>query len=123
MSVNRDDKQGVRSPHKPSFTARGVPLVIRPGYHAVPENKGLYLQVTNSPNCIARSWIFRLTSPMTLKRREMGIGPIESFSLANARLKALVLRRLILDGTDPLEQRISKGSKTIEANINTITRH
>lgn len=51
----------------------------------------------------------------------MGIGPIESFSLANARLKALDLRRLILDGIDPLDQRIARRTKAIEANINTIT--
>ena len=106
---------------KPSFTARGIISVNKPGYHADPENKGLYLQVTKTSNGIARSWIFRFTSPITLKRREMGVGRIESFSLANARLKALDLRRQILDGVDPLEQRITKRSKAIEANIHTIT--
>jgi integrase len=121
LSANQDDKQVVKSARRPSFTARGIISVSKPGYHSDPENKGLYLQVTNTPNGIARSWIFRFTSPITLKRREMGIGSIESFSLANARLKALDLRRTILDGTDPLEQRISKRSKAIEANRNTIT--
>ena len=121
LSINPDDKHGAKDPRKPSFTARGIISANKPGYHADPENKGLYLQVTNTPAGIARSWIFRFTSPITLKRREMGIGPIESFSLANARLKALDLRRSILDGVDPLEQRIAKRSMAIEANIHTIT--
>lgn len=121
LSSKQDDKQIVMGSRKPSFTARGIISVNKPGYHADPENKGLYLQVTKTSNGIARSWIFRFTSPITLKRREMGIGRIESFSLANARLKALDLRRQILDGVDPLEQRIAKRSKAIEASINTIT--
>lgn len=66
LSVNRDDKQGVKSPHKPSFTARGAASVIRPGYHDIPENKGLYLQVTNTPNCIAHSWIVALLAQRLL---------------------------------------------------------
>lgn len=121
LSAKNDDNQGVKSPRKASFTARGIISVNRPGYHADPENKGLYLQVTQTSTGISRSWIFRFTSPITLKRREMGIGPIESFSLSNARLKALDLRRLVLDGTDPLEQRIAKRSNAIEANVHTIT--
>lgn len=46
LSAKDDDNQGVKSPRKASFTARGIISVNRPGYHADPENKGLYLQVT-----------------------------------------------------------------------------
>ena len=106
---------------KNSFTARGIISLAKVGYHADPDNKGLYLQVSEYQGRISKSWIFRFTSPITLKRREMGIGPLESFSLANARLKVLELRRLILDGVDPLEQRTVKRIKAIEANKNSMT--
>lgn len=106
---------------KNSFTARGIISLAKVGYHADPDNKGLYLQVSEYQGRISKSWIFRFTSPVTLKRREMGIGPLESFSLANARLKVLELRRLILDGVDPLEQRTAKRIKAIETNKNSIT--
>ena len=106
---------------KTNFTARGIISLAKPGYHADPDNKGLYLQITKFQGSITKSWIFRFSSPVTLKRREMGIGSLESFSLANARLKAMDLRRLILDGIDPLEQRIVKRTKAIEANNNSIT--
>ena len=113
--------KGTSKNQKSSFTARGIISLTTPGYHADPENKGLYLQITKSQDSIHKSWIFRFSSPVTLKRREMGIGSLESFSLANARLKALDLRRLILDGIDPLEQRTIKRIKAIEANNHSIT--
>jgi len=113
--------KGTSKNRKSSFTARGIISLTSPGYHADPENKGLYLQITKTRDSIHKSWIFRFSSPVTLKRREMGIGSLESFSLANARLKALDLRRLILDGIDPLEQRIVKRIKAIEANNHSIT--
>lgn len=120
LSSNTAEK-GPGNNRKTNFTARGIISLSKPGYHADPENKGLYLQITKFKGSITKSWIFRFSSPVTLKRREMGIGSLESFSLANARLKALDLRRLILDGVDPLEQRIVKRTKAIEANNNSIT--
>ena len=120
LSSNTAEK-GYGNSRKTNFTARGIISLAKPGYHADPDNKGLYLQITKFQGSITKSWIFRFSSPVTLKRREMGIGSLESFSLANARLKALDLRRLILDGIDPLEQRIVKRTKAIEANNNSIT--
>lgn len=120
LSSNTAEK-GPGNNRKTSFTARGIISLSTPGYHADPENKGLYLQITKTQDSIHKSWIFRFSSPVTLKRREMGIGSLDSFSLANARLKAYDLRRLILDGIDPLEQKIVKRTKAIEANKNSIT--
>lgn len=120
LSSNTAEKRPGNN-RKTSFTARGIISLSTPGYHADPENKGLYLQITKTRDSIHKSWIFRFSSPVTLKRREMGIGSLDSFSLANARLKAYDLRRLILDGIDPLEQRIVKRTKAIEANKNSIT--
>ncbi|WP_201721775.1 site-specific integrase [Polynucleobacter sp. MWH-Tro8-2-5-gr] len=120
MSSNTAEK-GSGNSRKTNFTARGIISLVKPGYHADPDNKGLYLQITKFQGSITKSWIFRFSSPITLKRREMGIGSLESLSLANARLKAFDLRRLILDGIDPLEQRIVRRTKAIEANNNSIT--
>lgn len=120
LSSNTEEK-GSGNSRKSNFTARGIISLAKPGYHADPDNKGLYLQITKFQGSITKSWIFRFSSPITLKRREMGIGSLESFSLANARLKALDLRRSILDGIDPLEQRIVKRTKAIEASKNSIT--
>ncbi|MBT8633459.1 tyrosine-type recombinase/integrase [Polynucleobacter paneuropaeus] len=120
LSSDTAEKESGNS-RKTNFTARGIIALAKPGYHADPDNKGLYLQITKFQGSITKSWIFRFSSPVTLKRREMGIGSLDAFSLANARLKAYDLRRLILDGIDPLEQRILKRTKAIEANNNSIT--
>lgn len=70
----------------------------QPGYHF--DGGGLVLQVTKSG---ARSWLFRYD--IRGKRREMGLGPTHTISLAEARDVARVLRQQLLDGIDPLEAR------------------
>lgn len=85
------------------FTARGIESITVPGYHSDPDHQGLYLQVRSGSGGITRSWLFRFTSPVTGKRREMGLGPLSARSLANARQKAAEYRTRLLDGMDPLE--------------------
>jgi integrase len=106
---------------KISFTARGLGSIISPGYHADPESKGLYIQVSKGVNSFKRSWIFRYTSPTLFKRREMGLGSLEARSLADARRKTLELRQLVMDGIDPTEDRCKAKSKRIAAINNGIT--
>jgi hypothetical protein len=77
------------------LTARKVETAKVPGYYA--DGGGLYLQVTDG----GRSWIFRYQ--MAGRRRDMGLGPAEVITLAEARDKALAARRLLLDGFDPIE--------------------
>jgi integrase len=50
-------------------------------------------------------WIFRFVSPVTRKRRDMGLGTYPGVGIRDARLKALELRGEIDDGHDPLEAR------------------
>jgi integrase len=100
---------------KISFTARGLGSIISPGYHADPESKGLYIQVSKGVSSFKRSWIFRYTSPTLFKRREMGLGSLEARSLADARRKTLELRQLVMDGIDPTEDRCKDKSKRITA--------
>lgn len=68
------------------------------GYYS--DGGGLYLQVSESG---AKSWVFRFKQDG--KAREMGLGPVHTVSLAEARLKALDCRRARLDGHDPIENR------------------
>ena len=61
---------------------------------------GLYLQVTASG---AKSWIYRFS--LNRRTREMGLGPLHTISLSDARAKAADCRRLRLAGVDPIEAR------------------
>jgi hypothetical protein len=45
------------------------------------------------------------------KSREMGLGPLHTISLAEARQRALEARKLLVDGTDPIEARTSRRRK------------
>ena len=53
----------------------------------------------------ARKWSLRYTSPITGKRREMGLGPFHDVTLAEARDLATDARKLIRQGVDPIENR------------------
>jgi hypothetical protein len=77
---------------------------LKPGLHG--DGGGLWLQVT--PNRRGRSWVFRYS--FQGKAREMGLGSLNTISLAEAREMARECRRL-LKGTptmppvDPIERR------------------
>lgn len=61
---------------------------------------GLYLQVSRSGT---KSWIFRFA--MSGREREMGLGPLHTVSLSEARDLALDARKLKLRGLDPIDAR------------------
>jgi integrase len=77
------------------LTALQVQKLSKPGYHA--DGAGLHLCVKASGG---KSWIFRYR--FGGKEREMGLGPLHTVSLAEAREKALAQRKMLLDGIDPL---------------------
>ena len=64
------------------------------------DGAGLYLRIAPSG---ARSWVLRYQ--IDGKRRDMGLGPYPLLGLAEARDKARELRKLKLEGKDPLEAR------------------
>lgn len=70
----------------------------KPGYHS--DGGGLYLRVGDGA---AKSWVFRFREAGKL--REMGLGPLHTVSLAEAREKALGCRKQRLDGSDPIAAR------------------
>jgi integrase len=70
----------------------------KPGY--LGDGGGLYLQVSSS---LTKSWVFRYQ--LAGKAREMGLGPIHTFSLKEARERARRCRQLVAEGVDPIEDR------------------
>jgi Arm DNA-binding domain len=58
-----------------------------------------------SPTKTGCKWTLRFTSPITGKRRDAGLGTYPETSIAEAREKALAMRKLIDNGSDPIDTR------------------
>jgi integrase len=71
---------------------------MTPGYYG--DGDGLWLQIAKGGS---KSWVFRFT--LNGRRREMGLGPLHTIGLAEARAGALECRKLVLDHKDPIEYR------------------
>lgn len=71
------------------------------------DGNGLYLQISkfNSKN-----WVFRYK--FANKKREMGLGSVNILTLAEARQKAIELKKMLLDGLDPIALKNEKRRKT-----------
>jgi integrase len=80
------------------LTALRITLAKKPARYA--DGQGLYLQVTDSG---AKSWLLRYE--FHRRERWMGLGPLHTVSLKDARERARRARLLLLDGIDPLEAR------------------
>jgi integrase len=74
---------------------------------------GLYLQLMRSvsSNAINKSWLFKFE--LHGKRREMGLGSLRDFSLAEARQRHRVLRQQVSDGIDPLAERRQRDAERV----------
>ncbi len=83
-----------------ALTAIEVGRIKDSGYHAVGTVPGLHLQVSDSG---ARSWVMRIT--VGTKRREIGLGPYPSVTLAMAHRKARDTREMAEQGVDPIERK------------------
>ena len=80
------------------LSARAVSTIKKPGLHA--DGGCLYLRVDPSG---AKRWAFIFR--WKRKRSELGLGSINSVSLAEARDRAKQARQAILDGENPIEKR------------------
>lgn len=80
------------------LSARRVATVTEAGYYA--DGGGLYLQVTPGGS---KSWIFRFTRGG--KTHDMGLGPLHTVGLAEARAEALLARKAKQGGINPLDAR------------------
>ena len=84
------------------LTVKTVAALTKPGRHA--DGGNLYLQIAQSGT---RQWTFFFQLNGT--QREMGLGSAGpgGITLAEAREKAIEARRLLAEGIDPIEARIS----------------
>jgi integrase len=80
------------------LTALAVSQARRRGYYG--DGGGLFLQVGAGGS---KSWVFRFRDNGRL--REMGLGPLHTVGLSEARRRAQECRRARLDGKDPIEAR------------------
>lgn len=71
----------------------------KPGRHG--DGGGLYLLVTPT----GKSWIFRWRDRVTGKLRDHGLGAAWDVDLAEARERAAACRKMLRDGTDPIESK------------------
>ena len=96
------------------LTVKEVAAITRPGSHRVSRN--LYVQVTESGT---KSWLFRYMRNGS--SHGMGLGSLELVTLAEARDKALLCRKLLLNGIDPLEERRTKRTQALLTAASQIT--
>ncbi|CAJ0869778.1 hypothetical protein AMST5_02168 [freshwater sediment metagenome] len=76
------------------------------------DGAGLYLQVMNPPH--NASWLFRYERDG--KERWMGLGPLHTFDLKEARERARAIRQQLHDGKDPVEaKREARAAEALEA--------
>jgi integrase len=80
------------------LTARDIQTLSEPGYYGAGQVPGLYLCIAKGGS---KSWIYRYQ--IAGRRRDMGIGSIATFTLAEARDKAFELRRGVARGVDPID--------------------
>jgi integrase len=79
-----------------NLTAKRIAkLLKRPGRYL--DGHGLVLQVINPNNC---SWLLRYQRAG--RERWLGLGPLHTVGLADARIRAKAARLQLLDGVDPL---------------------
>lgn len=85
------------------LTAKFVEKVSEPGHYA--DGGGLFLQVqTKKDTSTAKSWVVRYRAS-TGRMREMGLGSLDTVTLADARTRAAEARRMAANGTDPIDAR------------------
>ena len=88
------------------------------GLHA--DGGGLYLSVSKGAgDYFNRSWIFRWERRG--KRRDMGLGSVSTWTLAEARDMARECRRLVAEGIDPLERRKAERAATLAKSAAVLT--
>lgn len=94
------------------LSALKVSKLSEPGYYA--DGDGLYLQVTTGNGGPAKSWLFRYS--LNQKRREMGLGTLATYSLADARDLAKVCRQSVNQGIDPIDaRRATRAKRALDA--------
>ena len=92
-----DDEFGEMARTIGQLTALKVDKAKRPGMYA--DGGGLYLRVTHSGT---KNWVFRFM--LNGRPRWMGVGPLHTIGLAEARNRAAGFRVQRHDEVDPIER-------------------
>jgi integrase len=80
------------------LSSRRVQSLKTRGFYC--DGGGLYLQVSRTGS---KSWVFRYATGG--RKRDMGLGSLATFTLAEARERARKMRQLVVDGIDPIAER------------------
>jgi integrase len=80
------------------LSSRRVQSLKTRGFYC--DGGGLYLQVSRTGS---KSWVFRYA--IAGRKRDMGLGSLATFTLAEARERARKMRQFVADGIDPIDQR------------------
>jgi integrase len=86
------------------LTQKRIEKLNTPGRYS--DGHQLYLQVQSRTN---KSWLFRYT--FDGRERFMGLGPLHTIDLEEARERARLARRALLDGADPLAVRAAEAAQ------------
>lgn len=99
-------------------TSKELHYLKTPGMHSVGGGAtGLYLCINQSKG---KSWIYRyqIATSSSKKRREMGLGSFNDVTLSEAREIARDLRKMVLNGRDPLLDRFSNNPSLTQKTLN-----
>jgi integrase len=93
---------------------RKVAALSKPGYYG--DGAGLWLNVRREGS---KSWSFRYM--IAGKPRYLGLGPVHSVSLSEARRRAREARQLVLDGRDPIDEKRRAAAALAVERLKTMT--
>jgi hypothetical protein len=96
------------------LTQKRIEKLTRRGRYS--DGHQLYLQVQSPTN---KSWLFRYT--FDGRERFMGLGPLHTIGLEEARERARLARKTLLDGADPLAVRAAETAQRALEVARTIT--
>jgi integrase len=96
------------------LTQKRIEKLTAPGRYS--DGHQLYLQVQSRTN---KSWLFRYT--FGGRERFMGLGPLHTIDLEEARERARQARKALLDGADPLAVRSAEAAQRALEAARTIT--
>jgi integrase len=102
------------------LTVASVKAIATSGKHA--DGAGLYLQVTKNAAIgnLRKSWVVRYRAANG-KIREMGIGSVEDVTLADARDKAVSIRKAVKEGNDAVDARVEVKRETVKQQAASMT--
>jgi integrase len=78
---------------------------IAPGDKPIADGTISGLRLESSSAKGRGKWILRFVSPLTSRRRDMGLGTYPEVSISDARAKGMAARQSIANGKDPVDER------------------